>query len=361
MKKLMIFLLIAVLVLAAGCDAKPKATVSTTPAETTPAVTTPEVTTTPVPTTTVPETTAPPVPDTTSATALAERTSFVITTLARDSQVEIVGEYNEDYYIVKLDQGYGLIGKRLVRLEGGEAYKQWKGYAHSNAKFYDNYHLIPGNETKLKKNTEVQVLEDLGESLLVQLGDTIGYMRTSEVSTKKIQSSNSSNDGGDISLINPWVSVLSTVVPQEGEVSGKATVLAEDAEVIYGWFDRDEQFQIIAEPGFLEEKEGWHRVYMYGLYGYVRPNLTAQEGAEAFQTWQGYAKKNAPLFDNYYLSGKQVKDLSVNTKVQVVCDLQWCYLVQIGEDFGYMAKDQISEKKIDTSSSGGSDWTPPAL
>lgn len=362
MKKLMIFLLIALMVLAAGCDAKPQATVSTTPAETTAAETTPEVTTTPVPTTTVPETTLPPVPDTTSATALAERTMFVITTLERGSQVELAGEYDEEFYLVKLDQGYGLIGKSLVRLEGGEAYEQWKGYAHSNAKFYDNYHLIPGNETKQKKNTEVQVLEDLGESLLVQLGDTIGYMRASEVSAKKIQSSSSSGtDGGDISLSNPRVSVLSTVVPQEGEVSGTATVLADNAEVVYGWFDRDEQFQIIAEPGFLEEKEGWHGVYMYGLYGYVRPNLTAQEGAEAFQTWQGYAKRNAPLFDNYYLSGKQVKDLSVNTKVQVVCDLQWCYLVQIGEDFGYMAKDQISETKISTSSSGGSDWTPPAL
>ena len=72
------------------------------------------------------------------------------------------------------------------------------------------------------------------------------------------------------------------------------------------------------------------------------------------------------MFDNYYLSGKQVKKLSVNTKVQVVCDLEWCYLVQIGEEFGYLAKDQVSQTKINTSSGGGSnsgggDWTPPAM
>lgn len=377
MKKWIAMLLCLMLIFTAGCvQDTPETTITTAvPTETTvPPTTLPPETTVPpttVPPTTVPPETEPPVPETVSGTALADHTVYVMTTLARDTQVEIVGEYNEDYLIVKLEQGYGLIAKPLVRIEGAEAYKQWKGYAKSNAKFYDNYHLIPGNETKQKKNTELFVLEDLGESLLVQIGETIGYMRADEVSTKKIQSSSggSSNsggsDGGDISLDNQEVIFLSTVVPQEGEVSGKATVLADNAEVIYGWFDRDEKFDIITEPGFLEEKDGWHGVYLNGLYGYVRKNLTAQEGAEMYEQWQGYSKKNAPLFDNYYLSGKQLKKLSVNTNVQVICDLQWCYLVQIGEDFGYIAKDQVSETKIKTSSGGssnsGGDWTPPAL
>ena len=380
MKKLMIFLLVMILLVTAGCDGPQEPTVSTTTVETTIPVTEaptepPTVPPTTVPPTTVPETTAPPVPETVSGTALADHTVYVMTTLARDTQVEIVGEYNEAYFIVKLEQDYGLIAKTLVRLEGAESYKQWKGYAKSNAKFYDNYHLIPGNETKQKKNTELFVLEDLGESLLVQIGEAIGYMRADEVSTKMIQSSSGGgnsggnsggNDGGDISLNTQEVIFLSTLVPQEGEVSGKATVLADNAEVIYGWFNRDEKFDIITEPGFLEEKEGWNGVYLNGLYGYVRKNLTLQEGTEAFESWQGYSKKNAPMFDNYYLSGKQVKKLSVNTKVQIVCDLEWCYLVQIGEEFGYLAKDQVSPTKISTSSggggnSGGGDWTPPAM
>ena len=375
MKKLMIFLLAMILLLTAGCDGPQNPTVSTTTVETTIPVTEaptepPTVPPTTVPPTTVPETTAPPVPETVSGTALADHTVYVMTVLARDTQVEIVGEYNEEYLIVKLEQGYGLIAKLLVHMEGTDAYKQWQGYAKSNAKFYDNYHLIPGNETKQKKNTKIQVLEDLGESLLVQIGEAVGYMRAEEISKTKIKSSSGSgnsggNDGGDISLDNQEVIFLSTVVPQEGEVSGKATVLADNAEVIYGWFDRDEKFDIITEPGFLEEKEGWHGVYLNGLYGYIRKNLVAQEGAESFRQWQGYAKKNAPLFDNYYLSGKQLKKLSVNTKVQVICDLQWCYLVQIGEDFGYIAKDRVSETKIKSNSGGssnsGGDWTPPAL
>lgn len=380
MKQCIAMLLCLMLFFTAGCvQDTPETTISTTMEQetTVPPTTLPPETTVPpttVPPTTVPETTAPPVPETVSGTALADHTVFVMTTLARDTQVEIVGEYNEAYYIVKLDQGYGLIAKPLVRMEGAEAYKQWQGYAKSNAKFYDNYHLIPGNETKQKKNTKIQVLEDLGESLLVQVGETVGYMRTEEVSTKKVQSSGGNSggnsggsDGGDISLDNQEVIFLSTVVPQEGEVSGKATVLADNAEVIYGWFDRDEKFDIITEPGFLDEKDGWHGVYLNGLYGYVRKNLTAQEGAEAYEQWQGYAKKNAPLFDNYYLSGKQIKKLSVNTKVQVICDLEWCYLVQIGEEFGYLAKDKVSQTKIKTgsgggsSNSGGGDWTPPAM
>lgn len=375
MKKWIAILLCLMLLFTAGCvQDTPETTITTTMAQetTVPPTTLPPETTVPpttVPPTTVPETTAPPMPETVSGSALADHTVYVMTTLARGTQVEIVGEYNEDYYIVKLEQSYGLIAKPLVRMEGAESYTQWMGYAKSNAKFYDNYHLIPGNETKQKKNTKIQVLENLGESLLVQIGEIVGYMRESDISTKKIQSSSGSgnsggNDGGDISLDNQEVIFLNVVVPQEGEISGRATVLADHAEVIYGWFDRDEKFDIITEPGFLEEKEGWHSVYLNGLYGYVHKNLTAQEGAEAFQQWQGYSKKNAPLFDNYYLSGKQVKKLSVNTKVQVICDLEWCYLVQIGEEFGYLAKDQVSQTKINTSSgssNSGGDWTPPAM
>lgn len=366
MKKWLIILLCLLLAFMLGCQQNAGDTDETTnttlPSDTMP-VTQPATTVHP---TTEPVETEPPVPETVCATVLADHTAVLMTTVMRGDLLEVVGEYDAYYYTVKLGQDYGLIAKKLVRLEGAEAYKQWKGYARSNAGLYDNYHLISGNEQKQKVNTSVLVLEDLGESLLVQVGDALGYMRASDVGKNKIQTSSGNsggNDGGDISLsYQGSIVFLSIVVLQEGEVSGTATVLADNAEIIYGWFDRDEKLEIIIEPGFIDEKEGWYGIFMDGLYGYVRQNLALQEGEAPFEQWQGYAKKNAPLYDNYYLSGEKIKQLSTNTKVQVITDLEFCYLVQIGEDFGYMAKDRISKTKINTSSGNtGGDWTPPAM
>lgn len=370
MKKWFILLLCFVMLISAGCDDNTLDITENPTTEATNEPTLPPETTTPtVPPTTVPEETEPPVPETVTGTVLADYTVLLSITVPKDTEVEVVGEFDENHYILKTELGYGLISKKLVRLEGAEAYEQWNGYAKSNAKFYDNYHLIPGNEVKQKKNTKVQVLEDLGESLLVQIGDTVGYMRASDVSEKKIQSATGGggggSDGGDISLdFQGDVSLLSTVVVQEGEITGKGTVLADNAEIFYGWFDRDEQIQIITEAGYMEEKEGWYPVWLDGLCGYARQNLVLLDGEEPYAPWEGYAKKNAPIYDNYFLSGKQAKKLAVNTKVNVICDLETCYLAQVGEDYCYIAKDKVSETKIKTGGGGGGgggDWTPPAM
>ena len=79
-------------------------------------------------------------------------------------------------------------------------------------------------------------------------------------------------------------------------------------------------------------------------------------------------RKNQMLFSKDSVLLDELRKLieQANRRVQVVCDLEWCYLVQIDEEFGYLAKDQVSQTKINTSSGGGSnsgggDWTPPAM
>lgn len=370
MKRILAILLCFALILA-GCGAKkPEPTES----KETESVTVPATTQAPTEEpTTVPTETEPPVPETVSGTALADHTDVVLMTVDRDSTVEIAGEYDDVYYIVKTEQGYGLMEKRLIRLEGAEAYEQWSGYAVYNAKVYNNYHLLPDDVQTLNMNAQVKVLDSLGGYLVVQVEETVGYMRESEVSRYYINPAPAGGgntggaDGGDISLRNQGGIIgLYTFVPQSGEVTGKGTVLVNGAEIILGWFDRENSVAIINEEGFAEAKEGWYAVYHDGLYGYVRQSLILKDDEEAYTEWDGFAKYQAPLYDNYYLTGEAVSKLTANASVHILADLGNCYLVTSAETTGYMAKDQVSDTYISYGGGGGGgntggDWTPPAL
>ena len=311
--------------------------------------------------------TEPPAPDTVEGAALADQTVIVIETADRNATVNIVGDLDEDYYIVKTDSGYGLIEKRLVRLNGAEAYEQWDGYARYQAKVYTNYHLLSTDVKELKVNTKIQVLDSFADCLVVQIDETVGYMLVSEVSRNFITSSGGggnggSSDGGDISLgYQGGIVKLSALVPQSGEISGMGVVLVDNAEIILGWFDRGDIVDIIVEEGYAEVKEGWHAVYLNGFCGYVRQNLIQTDSAEPYTEWDGYARYKAAVYDNYYLSGEAVQTLSSNATVHIICDLGECYLVSVGDDTGYMHKEQVSETSIHYSSGGGGDWTPPAM
>ena len=371
MKRIIVILLCLGLLLA-GCGKKPvEETILPTIVPTTAPTTVPTTEPTTEPTT-MPTETEPPVPDTLSATALADHTDVVLTTVDRDAVVEIVDEYEDDYYVVKTEQGYGLIEKRLVRMDGAESYETWTGYAVYKAKVYTNYHLLPGGEQTLNMNTKIQVLDALGDTLVVQLEEGIGYMRAKELSRSYIQpapsgGSSGSADGGDIVLGGiGGIMPLSNFVTHSGDASGKGTVLANGAEILLGWFDRGDTVAIVNEDGFIDEKEGWYGIYHEGLYGYVRQELILKDGEEAYAEWDGFAKYQAQLFDNYYLSGEPVSKLSSNAKVHIIADLGNCYLATSGEHTGYIAKDMVSKTKINYNSGGssgdsGGDWTPPAL
>lgn len=366
MKKLIAILLCLALLLA-GCDMAailgkdPGAAESMPPTEANTDPTEPDTPTDP----TEPEATEPPAPETVPATALADRTAVILMTVDRDTVVELAGEYGEAHYLVKTEQGYGLIEKALVRPDGAEAYASWDGYAYSGAKLYDNYHLLSGNVQDLNMNTQIHVLDAYGDNCLVQVGDATGYMRLSTISRTMITYKPSGGaDGGDISLSHQsgaTLTLLSDFAPQSGDITGNATVLVDGAEIVLGWYDRDETVDIIAEAGFLEEKEGFCGVYVDGFCGYVRQNLVAQEGAEPYAAWDGFARSNAPFYSNYYLSGEPLRQLPTNTEIHVICDLGSSCLVQVGEETGYMDLSQISQTRITYSGGGGGDWTNPIL
>lgn len=373
--KRIIAIILCLTLFMAGCTAnEPEPTVAATQ----PPVTQPPATIAP-PETEAPETeppvTEPPAPDTVPGIALANHTEIVIQTADRVDTVDIVADFNDDYYAVKTNVGYGLIEKRLVRLDDATPYERWDGFARSRASFFADYHMLV-EEKELSTNTSIQVLDNLGDCLVVLVGETIGYMLESEISRSYIQAysggnggngGNTGSDGGDISLsYNGSIVNLSTLAPQSGTVAKTGIVLANSAEILLGWFDRDDQIEIIAEEGFAEEKEGWYAVYLDGLCGYVRKNLVQTEDAEPYTEWSGYARSQAAVYDNYYLSGEAIHTLSSNTAVYVICDLGNCYFVSIGEESGYMDKEQVSETYIQYSNSGnggngGGEWSDPVL
>ena len=360
MKKLLALLFALTLLLLAGCGGN-------APAETTPVTTEAPVETTEA-TEPAPTETEPPVPETLSGTVQADKTAVVLTTANRGDVLDIVDEYDEAHYVVKLDSGYGLVEKRLMRTEGEEPYESWEGYAGYNALLYPTYALRASEGETLNLNTIIVVLDNLEGILVVQVEERIGYMEEALVSRSYIQpysGGGGSADGGDIILgIQGGITRLSVLAPQSGDVTGKGTVLADGTEILLGWFDRNEEVRIVNEAGFAEEKEGFYTVYLEGLYGYIRQNFLLKEGEEAYAEWDGYAKANAVIYTSFNLSGESVK-LKTNAELKILADLGDCYLVTDGEVTGYMAKDTVSEVPISYSGwgggGGGGEWTPPAM
>ena len=387
MKRITLVLLCLVLLLTAGC------------AKQEPAVTT-EATTQP---TTVPtETTAPPtepLPQTEEATILADHVPAILSILSRGDTVDVVGEYDEEHYVIKTELGYGLVEKQLLAMPGAEAYEAWTGYSRWNRNVYDNYRLSGTPIQVLKTNTKIEVLDDLGGCCVVKVEDVTGFMKLEDISKTPIRAQKSGDssdgsggssggggssgsgggqDGGDISLQFNGGIVLLSAITQEGSVTGQATVRADGTEVVLGYYDRDETAQVVVESGFAEDWEGYATVMMDDLYAHVPEALIQRKGEDAYTQWDGFAKYNTMFYDNFYLQGEG-KRLNTNTAIHVVADLDTCYLVTVDESFGYVAKTMVSEKRIVSKKApvesggggggtsggggggGGQEWSDPVL
>lgn len=94
--------------------------------------------------------------------------------------------------------------------------------------------------------------------------------------------------------------------------------------------------------------------------GTVEKELLRFAGVGPYESWTAYARYNTALYENYKLTGESAKTLKTNTELTILDELDGCYLVQAGEDTGYIAKKQASKWRItskpktdDGSSSGG--------
>ena len=359
MKRFWILLLALVMLLCVGCHEQ---AVETQPTETESVPTETET----EPTETEPTETEPPVPDTVDVSVKADGVPALLLTLKRDDVVELVSEYDEKYYIVKAQDMYGLVEKALVRTADQEPYAAWTGYAYYGVAVFDNLRMQGEAKHTLSMNQTVEVLEDLGSCYLVRYQEKLGFMRKDALSKVYIQYTGGGNsggaDGGDIELQMPQLGLLAGI-PQEGAVTGQATVLADGAELVLCYLNWGEAVKMVTEEGFAEPKEGYLTVYMNGIYAYVPVNMTRQEGEEAYAAWDGFAAYNAAIYDNYYLVGEAVNKPVINTPIHVIEELDNCYLVQVGDVTGYIEKKLVSTYTINTNTGGdtGGEWSPPAM
>ena len=309
------------------------------------------------------------------ATILADKVPAVVELLARGDTVNVVGEFDEDHYVIEMEAGFGLVEKMLLSMADDPAYEAWTGYSRGSRNLYDNYHLWGEPVQVLGTNVKVEVLDELDGCCVVKWDDVTGFMKMDDISRYPIQSGGGGgggapaggNDGGEISLsrsegIITGGIVLLNGITWEATVTGEATVKADGAEVVLCYFDREDTVQILPEPD--EEWEGYVTVLVDGSYAHVKSALLLPEREEPYEAWDGYAKKDARLYDNFCLRGEG-ETLNTNTAVHVVADLEICYLVTVKGEFGYMAKDLVSPTQTATYSApaggGGQEWSDPVL
>lgn len=88
--------------------------------------------------------------------------------------------------------------------------------------------------------------------------------------------------------------------------------------------------------------------------GIMETQLLRFAGEEAPESWTGYAHWNTGFFTDYEMGGKAPTTLKTNTKVEVLEELEDCYLVTVDGETGFVAKAQVSKWPI-TFSSGSND------
>lgn len=88
--------------------------------------------------------------------------------------------------------------------------------------------------------------------------------------------------------------------------------------------------------------------------GTMETQLLRFADEETPESWTGYARWNTGFYESYEMGGKAPTTLKTNTKVEVLEELEDCYLVTVDGETGFVAKAQVSKWPI-KSSSGGQD------
>lgn len=268
----------------------------------------------------------------------------VLKTLSRGDRVDTVESFDEKHYVVKLDMGYGLVEKNLIRLSSEPAYEPWTGYAYPQAEVFDNYRLAGTPVKKLPSNTKVEVLDDLGWCVLVSCENETGYMKPEGLARKPQSSTpaageSAGEDGGEIWMQHAGnLTLLSTITPQKGNVSGSATVLADGTQVSLGYFERGDKIPVVKQSIGGENLT----VCLDGLYAQVSGTYVQTADDSAYTPWEGRSRQIVPVYKDFWMLGSPIERLNANTGLKVLYELEHCYFVEVHGTMGYMKKDGVA-------------------
>lgn len=296
--------------------------------------------------------------------------------LAKDTEVKVIGKW-KDYFAIEGEELNLLVETRFIRLDSEEIFAPWKGYAKYGTLVYDNVYMEGESIAALAGNKAVNVLEGKGDWLLIEWdnGEKTGYVDADMIRTYRATGGSggsssggsgssggaTSGEGGDINL-----DLLAYMGPEVEVLNEGGVVLANDVRSSMYLTIRDEKLKV---TNVTEEE---CEIYMEGYTAKLPRWLVFMEGDEEYVQWTGYAKSSAVVYEEYQMRN-EVQTLKRNTEVLVLDELpDYCYVVEIEGEIGYMKLDGVSRNKIvyyggGGSSSGGSGggssetWTPPAM
>ena len=379
MKKFFVIFLALTLALGTGCShqaEQPTAPVAVATAPTTapaPAADQTEPT----------ETTAPAAPRTVEGTIQGIHIPAILSFPQRGDIVQVTGYPDEATATVTVGDAQGSFAQVLLRFDSEESYEAWQAYAKYNTRVFEVYTLVGEPLATLKTNTQITVLDDLGECYLVQTEDLTGYIAKTQASKWRIKSSSSSSgsgsggsgtgkDGGDISLTG-FEGDIRPVLLADTVKTGAAQVRADGGRVVLKYFDRGDKVQLVLDAEVAPEIPGYALILEDGVLAYIPVDWVEKPGDEVFQPWEGYAGYQCKRYDNFELAGKSLGQLSGNKKITVLWQSGDVLLVESESGVSYIAASTARTTPIPRSSggssgsggsgggSGGGSWTPPKL
>ena len=378
MKKFFVIFLALTLALGTGCShqaEQPTAPVAVASAPTTAPA--------PAADQTEPTETTTPAPRTVEGTIQGIHIPAILSFPQRGDIVQVTGYPDEATATVTVGDAQGSLAKVLLRFDSEESYEAWQAYAKYNTQVFDGYTLVGEPLATLKTNTQMTVLDDLGECYLVQTEDLTGYIAKTQASKWRIKGSSSSSgsgsggsgtgkDGGDISLTG-FEGDIRPVLLADTVKTGAAQVRADGGRVVLKYFDRGDKVQLVLDAEVAPEIPGYALILEDGVLAYIPVDWVEKPGDEVFQPWEGYAGYQCKRYDNFELAGKSLGQLSGNKKITVLWKSGDVLLVQSGDSVSYIAESTARTTPIPRSSggssgsggsgggSGGGDWTPPKL
>ena len=378
MKKFFVIFLALTLALGAGCSnqgEQPTAPVAVASAPTTEPA--------PAADQTEPAETTAPAPRTVEGTIQGIHIPAILSFPQRGDIVQVTGYPDEATATVTVGDAQGSFAKVLLRFDSDESYEAWQAYAKYNTQVFEGYTLVGEPLATLKTNTQMTVLDDLGECYLVQTEDLMGYIAKTQASKWRIKSSGSSSgtgsggsgtgkDGGDISLTG-FAGDIRPVLLADTVKTGAAQVRADGGRVVLKYFDRGDKVQLVLDAEVAPEIPGYALILEDGVLAYIPVDWVEKPGDEAFQPWEGYAGYQCKRYDNFELAGKSLGQLSGNKKITVLWKSGDVLLVESESGVSYINASTARTTPIPRSSggssgsggsgggSGGDSWTPPKL
>lgn len=145
----------------------------------------------------------------------------------------------------------------------------------------------------------------------------------------------------------PETTIPETTQPQPKLETG--TVQGDNIPAILCLLNRGDQVEVTGNP------DDTHATVKtdFGV-GAMETQLLRFAGEETPESWVGYALWNTGFYESYEMGGKAPTTLKTNTKVEVLEELEDCYLVTVDGETGFVSKAQVSNWPI-KSSSGSND------